>query len=207
MTIHPPRLTAWLVNLFAPAEESESILGDLHEEFTHLTSTSGIAHARKWYGRHALTTIADLTVAGFRAAPWSTLAAVVASWVLVRYGMRLSNIAVEALLDKYQVWEKHYEAYLPWVSVTIGVRHIIVTMLAGGIVALAAKGREMTVTVALGIFMIALTIIGLVTGIARTGDYGQLWTFPWMFASVIAAVAAGALVRTRRLRQMPNKTA
>jgi hypothetical protein len=34
----PPRLVAWLVELFASTNQSESILGDLHEEFLDIFS-------------------------------------------------------------------------------------------------------------------------------------------------------------------------
>jgi len=34
--LRPPRIAVWLISLFAPAEEAESILGDLLEEFSHL---------------------------------------------------------------------------------------------------------------------------------------------------------------------------
>ena len=33
---HPPRLDALLVDLLASAEQAESILGDLHEEFSEM---------------------------------------------------------------------------------------------------------------------------------------------------------------------------
>jgi hypothetical protein len=46
--VQPPRIAVWLVNLFTPAEEAESILGDLLEEFSHLASKSGVAFARSW---------------------------------------------------------------------------------------------------------------------------------------------------------------
>jgi hypothetical protein len=65
----PPRVATYLVNLFIPAEEAELILGDLLEEYSHLRSESGIAFARRWYWRQTLKTIANLTVAGYRAAP------------------------------------------------------------------------------------------------------------------------------------------
>ncbi len=42
---HPPRIASWLVELFASAEQAESILGDLSEEFSDLASRSGIDHA------------------------------------------------------------------------------------------------------------------------------------------------------------------
>jgi hypothetical protein len=53
----PPRLAAWLVNLFASVEDAESILGDLHEEFSDIVSKSGVVPARRWYWRQSVKTI------------------------------------------------------------------------------------------------------------------------------------------------------
>jgi hypothetical protein len=71
-SIQPPRIAAWLVNLFSASQEAESILGDLHEEFSDLRSRSSDAFARNWYWRQSVKTIAHLMGAGFRVAPWST---------------------------------------------------------------------------------------------------------------------------------------
>ena len=46
--VQPPRFAVWLVNLFTPCEQSDSILGDLLEEFSGLASKSGMAFARRW---------------------------------------------------------------------------------------------------------------------------------------------------------------
>jgi len=198
--VQPPRIAVWLVNFFAPAEEAESIVGDLLEEFTQLASKSGVAIARSWYWGQSVRTIAHLA-SGFRAAPWTTIAAVVGGFLLIRCGLKLSHTAVEAVLDRYQVWENHFDVYRPWIGITVGMEHVIVTTFVGIIVAAAAKGREMTATSALGLFLSALGVSGALTGVARTtgdGDYGFLWTLPWILASSIAAVVGGAIVRTRR---------
>jgi hypothetical protein len=65
--VQPPRLAVWLVNLFTRAEEAESILGDLLEEYFQLASKSGVALARSWYWRQTVKTIAQLAGTGFRA--------------------------------------------------------------------------------------------------------------------------------------------
>jgi hypothetical protein len=44
--LQPPRIAVWLVNLFTPAEQAESIPGDLLEEYSRLASKSGVAFAR-----------------------------------------------------------------------------------------------------------------------------------------------------------------
>ncbi len=80
----PPRTAARLLSLFAPNETAEVILGDLHEEFSEQRSNSGTARARSWYWRQSGKTLASLVVAGFRANPWTTAAAIVGGWLLTR---------------------------------------------------------------------------------------------------------------------------
>lgn len=195
----PPRAAAWLVNLFTPVGESESILGDLVEEFSGLASQSGIAAAQNWYWRQVVNTIAHLVRDGFRRAPWSTTWAAVGGFLLMRIGLQLSSAGIEAVLDRYQVWELHFAGYRPWIWVTGGLQHILVAMAAGVIVAMVAKGREMTATLALSLFPITLAVSGSLIGIARTsGDYGFLWMLPWQLASALAAVVGGAIVRLNK---------
>ncbi len=56
--VQPPRIAVWLVDLFTPDKQAESIPGDLLEEFSDLASKSGVAFARRWYWRHSVKTIA-----------------------------------------------------------------------------------------------------------------------------------------------------
>jgi hypothetical protein len=58
--LRPPRLAAWLVELFTSVEQAECILGDLAEEFSDLASRSGAVHARRWYWRQSLKTITPI---------------------------------------------------------------------------------------------------------------------------------------------------
>lgn len=197
--LQPPRIAAWLVNVFTPAEESESIVGDLLEEFSHLASTSGVGFARSWYWRQALRTIAHLAAKGFRAAPWSTLAAIVLGLLLIKLGYRLENRVIDAVLDRYQVYEYHYEGLVrSWITIGRLMGRFIVAALAGGIIAFDAKGREMTATVTIALIQISLGIMGALMNFAETGDSGFLRTMPWTSAFAIAVIAGGIFVRTRR---------
>ena len=80
--VQPPRFAVWLLSLFAPDEDAESILGDLFEEFSLLASKSGVPFARRWYWRQTLKTVLQLAGLGFRTAPWLTTAAIVAGFML-----------------------------------------------------------------------------------------------------------------------------
>jgi len=210
--VQPPRIAVWLVTLFTPAKEAESLPGDLLEEFSHLASKSGVAFARSWYWRQTVKTIAHLAGSGFRAAPWSTVAAVVGGLLLIRFGLMFYGQAMDAVLDRYRVYEYLSDlgrqqpslnvaaAYLFWITRGMLIGRVLVETLVGGIVAAAAKGREMTATVALGLFMSALGVAGCLMMVARTGDYEFLfrWALPAVFADSIAIVVGGAIVRTRR---------
>ena len=112
--VQPSHIAVWLVTLFTPAEEAESILGDLFEEFSHLASKSGVAFARSWYWRQTVKTIAHLVGSGFRVAPWSTAVAVVGGFLLVRFVFGLSQPAITAVLNRYRVYEHHFDAYMFW---------------------------------------------------------------------------------------------
>jgi hypothetical protein len=87
------------------------------------------------------------------------------------------------------------------------IGHVLVAALVGGIVAVAAKGREMSATVTLALVRSALGVVGSLMNFADTGDYGFLWTLPWVFAFSIATVVGGAIVRTRRSVATPRPSA
>jgi hypothetical protein len=214
-------LAAWLVTRFAPAEATESILGDLLEEFSYLAAQSGPAFARSWYWRQALKTIAHFGAAGIRAAPWSTVAAVVAGPLLIRLGLTAYTQATEAVLDRYRVYEYLSElgrrqpslnvaaAYLFWITRGLLIGRVLVEALVGGIVAVAAKGRERTATLALALLLGALGVAGSLMTAATTGDYGFLlqWALPSVFADSIAILMGGALVRARRFAATTRRSA
>jgi hypothetical protein len=204
-------MAVWLVTLFTPAQQAESILGDLLEEYSRLASESGVAFARSWYWRQTVKTSAHLAIAGFRAAPWSAAAAVVAGFLLIRFGFMLSEQAIEAVLDRYRVYEYlsdlgrqqpslNVAAYMFWITRGMLVGRALVATLVGVVVAVAAKGSEMTATMALGLLMTTLGVAGCLMTVARTGDYEflLLWALPSAFADSIAILVGGAIVRTHR---------
>jgi hypothetical protein len=202
----------WLITLFTPADEAESMLGDLLEEFSQLASKSGVAFARGWYWRQTVKTIAHLTGSGFRSAPWTTVAAVAGGFLLIRFGLMFYGQAIETVLDRYRFYEYVADlgrqqpsvnvaaAYMYWINRGMMLGRLLVLMMAGGIVAGIAKGREMTATIALGLCMAALGINVSLVIVARTGHYAFLflWALPGAFAAFIAIVAGGVIVRARR---------
>lgn len=138
-SVQPPRIAVWLVNLFAPGEEAESILGDLLEEFSILAAKSGVPVARRWYWRQSLRTAAQLAGLGLRTAPWSTSAAIVGGFLLRRLLGPLVEPAIFTVLERNQVYEHHFGAYMFFASTGIDIGHLIVFLFIGLAVALAAR--------------------------------------------------------------------
>ncbi len=198
--IQPPRLAVWLVSLFAPAEQSESITGDLVEEFSELASRSGVALARRWFWREAVKTIADLAASGFRTAPWLMAAAVIGGFFLIGFASRFSAHAIRTFLDAHRAYESHPEAYLFWMKFPMLTGRVILCTLIGALVALVAKGRELTAAGTLALVEIVLFASAVFVVIAS----GQSWVqwfldmLPWNCASAFATVIGGAVVRMGR---------
>ncbi len=207
--VQPPRLATWLINLFTPDEDPESILGDLLEEFSELGSKSGVAFARRWYWRQTIRTIAHLAGSGFRAAPWSTTAAVVGGFLLGKFVSGLPDKLLSAVTDRYLVyWSAHFKFYMFWATDGMLIAHLLLSMFVGGLVALAAKGREMLATMALGLVLCAMGAATCVVMVARTGDPAFLRMLALQFADSFAMAIGGLIVRRRRIAtaSLPSKT-
>jgi hypothetical protein len=194
--VHPPRIASWLLDLFAPSEQAESITGDLLEEFSERASKSGVAFARNWYWRQTVKTIAHLVVTGFRVAPWSTAAAVVGGFLLLKFISGLPEQAIFAVLRRYRVFDRHFNAYVFFATDGIAIGHVIAAMFVGCMVALAAKGREMVAATSLALALCALIGAALVW-VATLGPRDVAWIL-WSCADPFAIVVGGAIVRMRR---------
>jgi hypothetical protein len=198
--VQPPRIAVWLISLFALAEEAESILGDLLEEFSALATKSGIPSARIWYWRQTIKTVPRLAGLGFRTDPWMTATAVVGGFLLRKLVAPLVGSLTFAVIERYQVFfEHHFSAYLFFASTGLDIEHLITFLLIGFIVAFAAREREMVATMVLGFIFGALAVIASVNITIRFGYDASFWRFTWYFSDALAIVFAGAIVRTRRL--------
>jgi len=198
--VQPPRIAVWLVNLFIPAETAESILGDLLEEFSHLASNSGVVDARSWYWRQTAKTIVHLFGTGFRAAPWSTTAAVVGGYLLGSVVNGLPDKVLSAVTDRYLgYWSNHFQAYMFWATDGMWIAHLILSMLVGCMVALAAKGREMVATMTLGIVLCAMVGVAYFAWVAK--HWPMNLALSWMLfqcAGPFAMIVGGVVVRRHR---------
>ena len=195
--VQPPRFALWLLNLFAPTEQAESILGDLLEEYSQLASKSGVGSARRWYRRQAVKTIVHLVGSGFRIAPWSTTAGVVGWFLLFRFVRHLPENAIFAVLHKSRVYDHHFHTYVLFATDGITAGYLIAAMLVGCMVAFTNKGTEIVATTRLVLALIAMDATAVLVWIA-TGRDALLWTLPWYFADSLALFIGAAIVRTVR---------
>ena len=155
--VQPPRIAAWLISLFTSDKEAEAVPGDLLEEFSQVSSQSGVAFGRKWYWRQTARTVTHLAVAAFRSAPWLMAAVVAGGFWLHGFVSRLPDKLLGIVTDRYLMfWSAHFQAYL-WVLRGLLIEHLVLSMFVGCIVALAAKGREMAATMALALIFCAMS--------------------------------------------------
>jgi hypothetical protein len=197
--VQPPRLAMWLLTLFALDDKAEAILGDLLEEFTRLALKSGVPFARRWYWRQTLKTVFQLAALAFRTAPWLTTAAVAGGVFLRKLVARRVEPTIFAVLERYQVYQHHFSAYVFFASTGIDIGHLITFLLIGFVVAFVAREREMVATMSLGFLWGALTVVSFPAVVMQSGYGTALSRVTVYFADSLAIVIAGVIVRTHRL--------
>jgi hypothetical protein len=207
--LQPPRIARWLLTLFTPAEVTESITGDLLEEFSGLVTKSGLAFARDWYWRQTLRTIAHVGGNAISGAPWLMLVTILGGSWLIGFATRSSAHAMQTFLDAHRVYESHPDVYLFWLKFPLEIGRVIICGLLGGMVALAAKRMEMIAVIGISLVQIALFLAAVVVVIAR----GEEW-FHWFIVMLqwnglcsIATVVGGVIVKTCRYRTETRSSA
>jgi hypothetical protein len=213
-SFHPPRVAAWLIELFTPHEQSESIPGDLLEEFSDLASKSGAAHARRWFWRQTVPTIVHMVRSGFQSAPWSTAGVVLGGLLLVQLGHIFSEWAIRTGTEKFvnhSVFFSHHVHLVVFVmNGGMNLIRLTVPMLIGGIIALASKKREMLVTITLSLICSVQAVTEFWTFVHGHGwgDYKTLrpsvliLTLLFFFGGLFAIVVGGIIVRRYRFRSL-----
>lgn len=204
---HPPRIASWLLELVAPAEHAEAILGDLLEEFSQFASRSGLASARRWYWRQSAKTLAHLLGTGFRTASWSIVGIVLGGYLLLAFGASRSWVE-DAIVGVIQFRRHHVtphysnlEAYVFWLNISILVGHLLVSLLIGCLVGAAAKGREMVATITLASVWTTIIAKGiLVLAIRHWPEQASVLPF-WVdqLGSSGLVVMGGVIIREIRL--------
>jgi len=197
--VQPPRLAVWLVNLFTPYEQAESIPGDLLEEFSDLALKSEVAFARRWYWRQSVKTIGHLILSGFRSAPWTIAGAVLLGHLLLPFGFILPEKIIVAVLRIFPVYPNYdhknvYELWMFWVPLAIEIGWIIAPVIIGCIVAVVAKAREMLATMMLGLSFLGLRLVAIIVN-----RPGRVLTRPDILLGLIAAFVIGGVI-VRKIR-------
>jgi hypothetical protein len=200
----PPRLAAWLVDLFASREQAESILGDLSAEFSDLASRSGLTNARRWYRLQRAKTIAHLAGAAFRVTtPWPVVVLFL-GFLSSRFSAGLPEQLIVGLLRTQRPYSnRHYEAYVWLLAYGIPIVSITQSLLIGCVVALLARGREMIAALALSLLRAATIAWALSIPFGRTPPTRPVIPFlaPFLFSralDLIGIVIGGIIVRKAR---------
>jgi hypothetical protein len=197
----PPRMAVWLLLLFTPAEQAESMLGDLLEEFSSLVMTSGIGFARRWYWRQTLNTMEDTCVNALRAAPLLMVVAVVAGLWTIGFATTLSQHATRTFLDAHGIYQSHPDAYLFWSKFPLRLGRLLICAVVGSAVALVAKRREMQVVTALSLTQMAMFFVAAIAVIARREEWFQWFVvmLKWNSLCAIATIVGGLIVKVCRI--------
>jgi hypothetical protein len=161
--IEPPKAAKWLLDLFAPDEEAESIHGDLLEEFSVLAAANGPNDARHWYWRQCLKSVAHLFAGAFRRNPWRLVGAIGIGNLLLWLG---SNLPEEAIFGTLHLIRNHvtpyhadWYSYVMWLNYAILVRRLLFCFMIGLLVAFMAKDAELVAA-------ICVNVVPIVPGIA-----------------------------------------
>ncbi len=206
-SVRPPRIAVWLLNLFTPYEQKESIPGDLLEEFADVASKSGVAHARRWYWRQSVRTVFHLIRSGFRVAPWSIAGVVVGGVFLVQLGHAFSEGGIRTWFEflRHHHRLSHFDLFL--MNSGMYLWRFTVSMLIGCIIALACKSREMLATITVSLVCSIPAMTGFWTFFHNwKGSPTQrtllLFLLLNSFGGLFTMVIGGGIVRQYRFRSL-----
>jgi len=210
-SFQPPRIAVWLIELFTPDEQAESIHGDLLEEFSDLASKSDVAYARRWYWRQSVHTIFHLARSGFQVAPWSIAGVVVGGVLLVQLGHAFADSAIRTGLGllNHHVLPYHRLSRFDLFLLNSGTHlcRLTVSMLIGCVIALACKRREMLATITVSLVCSIQALTGFWTSFHDWKGSPLLRTalpllLLYSFGGLFAMVIGGGIVRKYRFRSL-----
>lgn len=203
----PPRLAAWFVDLFAPAERAESVLGDLHEEFSDIAQKSGVVPARRWYWRQSVKTIFHLFGAALRNAPWSLASIVLVGFLMdwFSFSATLPERVIMAILRAQRPYSNlHYGFYVWLINYGIAIACVGTSLLVGCVVAVLAKGREVVAALMLivvrSVPSVLLFLFVYERNVGREPSFHvvfHFFVFRWVL-DISGILVAGVLVRKLR---------
>lgn len=207
-SVQPPRVAVWLLDLFTPYEQTESIPGDLLEEFSDVASKSSVAYARRWYWRQSVRTVFHLVRSGFRVAPWSIAGVVVGGVLLVQLGHAFAEGGIRTgneFLSHHVHHVSHFDVFL--MNSGMYLWRLAVSMLIGCIIALACKSREMLAIITVSLVCSIQAVTGFWTFFHHWKGSPPLRTalpllLLFWFGGLFALVIGGGIVRKYRVRSL-----
>lgn len=200
--LRPPHIAAWLVELFASAEQAESILGDLDEEFSDVASKSEVVTARQWYWRQSAKSIFHLCGAAFRNAPWSIAVIVLLGFLIHWVSATLPEDMIWAILHAQRPFSnRHYKFYVWLINDAIPIACVLTSLIIGCVVAVLAKGREVVAALTL-IAVRSIPFIWLLVFVYEHRGQGFPSTIHFIVfrhsLDVVGTLVAGVLVKKLR---------
>jgi hypothetical protein len=154
----PPRLATWLLGVFLPATERETIPGDLAEEFAFIVQGDGNARANRWYWRQTVTSVAPMLRSNIRRGGWlKTAGSVVVAYIVVALLVVAGDLASRRLMAPGE---------LPFTRVSLLIAFPV--MMLGGYLAERMRPR------AARALAILFTLMGFVS-LAITRDTAPFW--------------------------------
>jgi hypothetical protein len=172
-TIQPPETAKWLLDLFTPYEEAESIHGDLMEEFWSLVLAKGPDDARRWYWRQCVKSVVHLFVGAFQRNPYRLVGAIVIGQLLFWLGFNPRwNLPADAvwrtlrfICNHVTPYHTDWYTYLMWHGIWLFCATLACGLLfcfvIGLLAAFIAKGGELvaTICVSLNPFLFGVAIL------------------------------------------------
>lgn len=145
----PPVIAVWLIDLFLPEEQKESVKGDLLEESSDLAMKLGESSARSWYWRQSVRTVARL---GVRGSPWLIALALLSglfalmSFMDLFMGHKSLQLATDNHLEIRTI-----DRFISWLVYGLAM---LGTSSAGWVLAMIAKGKELISTILLALVLV-----------------------------------------------------
>jgi hypothetical protein len=168
--IRPPRLAGWIVGLFTLDDKTESIRGDLIEEFPGIVRRSGITAARRWYWKQSVRSSAHLAFAAFRGAPLSMSAAALLGPVLFVFAVSLPSEVATGYIASRPVIAYIDPGLFMWIfGILLG--QVGMLTLVGSAIAFLLKGREIVAVALPGLVASTQTFVLIAQFAARLHQY------------------------------------
>lgn len=160
--VQPPRIAAWLVDLFV-VQEQTGMQQQILDEFSDMVLRCGIGPARRWYWRRSAKTIAGLIGWGFRTAPWLIVAIALCGALVLLLGTSSLQRTIMAIIFSLNHHVTPYydskgaDAYLSRVEDAVLIGSLLESLIVGCFVAATTKGREMIATMTMGVVSLVMT--------------------------------------------------